>query len=299
MAFVLFYLKIASDCDPHPGNLACDGQLGGRIIFYDFGMMRELPSLFQTDLVGFLIGIYENDSESVCNFMEKLGVLRPGFDRTAIKQVVRVILNELAGNLNPLGNQNPLSFDEARSSISKKLSSIGFDYFSGGSSVPFAFPSTFVFLLKSILMIESIGRSLSPKYNIIDISRKFLTEMMLSPDGCMLLRTITKKASSDFSNILSQPQRIAKIEDFIERLESNAIQLQTRDVVLERMIRQLSNENRSLYLGMCSLLALQLLQSSKLTMISPSIQNFLQVVSVFASIRLFTQSNVFSWHRSM
>ena len=25
------------DCDPHPGNLACDNVLGGRLIFYDFG----------------------------------------------------------------------------------------------------------------------------------------------------------------------------------------------------------------------------------------------------------------------
>ena len=26
-----------ADCDPHPGNLACDKELGGRLIFYDFG----------------------------------------------------------------------------------------------------------------------------------------------------------------------------------------------------------------------------------------------------------------------
>lgn len=28
---------LLSDCDPHPGNLACDSQFGGRLIFYDFG----------------------------------------------------------------------------------------------------------------------------------------------------------------------------------------------------------------------------------------------------------------------
>ena len=29
------------DCDPHPGNLACDSELGGRLIFYDFGTSAQ------------------------------------------------------------------------------------------------------------------------------------------------------------------------------------------------------------------------------------------------------------------
>ena len=32
-----FHVYLQPDCDPHPGNLACDSELGGRLIFYDFG----------------------------------------------------------------------------------------------------------------------------------------------------------------------------------------------------------------------------------------------------------------------
>ena len=39
-------LHITIDCDPHPGNLACDAQEGGRLIFYDFGKKASSCFLF-------------------------------------------------------------------------------------------------------------------------------------------------------------------------------------------------------------------------------------------------------------
>ncbi|CAM9798704.1 unnamed protein product [Phaeothamnion confervicola] len=41
-------------CDPHPGNLACDEQFGGRLVYYDFGMMAEFEPNVKTGFVNLL-----------------------------------------------------------------------------------------------------------------------------------------------------------------------------------------------------------------------------------------------------
>ena len=53
------------DCDPHPGNVACDTVEGGRLIYYDFGMMDELKPEVRSGLVDLIFGIYENDTKEV------------------------------------------------------------------------------------------------------------------------------------------------------------------------------------------------------------------------------------------
>ena len=52
-------------CDPHPGNVACDNVEGGRLIYYDFGMMDELKDGVKKGLVDLIFGVYENDTKEV------------------------------------------------------------------------------------------------------------------------------------------------------------------------------------------------------------------------------------------
>ena len=76
-------------CDPHPGNLACDGEEGGRLIFYDFGMMDYIPDNIRRGFVKLTFGVYENDAKSVCDGAEEMGILRRDVDRTSIEQIAK------------------------------------------------------------------------------------------------------------------------------------------------------------------------------------------------------------------
>lgn len=62
-------------CDPHPGNVACDSAEGGRLIYYDFGMMDELKDNVKKGLVDLIFGVYENDTKEVLSYYRALSDL--------------------------------------------------------------------------------------------------------------------------------------------------------------------------------------------------------------------------------
>lgn len=58
------------------GNLACDAVAGGRIIFYDFGMMDELTRPLKRSFSDLIFGIYGNDVKEVVDSLEEMDVIR-------------------------------------------------------------------------------------------------------------------------------------------------------------------------------------------------------------------------------
>lgn len=66
---------------PATGNVACDEQNGGRLIFYDFGMMDEFAPSVRSGLVNLIFSTYDNDPRAVCDALVEMGILRATADR--------------------------------------------------------------------------------------------------------------------------------------------------------------------------------------------------------------------------
>ena len=71
-------------CDPHPGNLACDKEEGGRLIYYDFGMMDFIPERVRRGFVLLTFGVYENDPKDTCDGAEQMGILRTDVSQSGL-----------------------------------------------------------------------------------------------------------------------------------------------------------------------------------------------------------------------
>ena len=126
-------------CDPHPGNVACDAEQGGRLIFYDFGMMDELKPEVKKGLVDLIFSIFENDPRRFATPGEYCS--KSGVDRVSIEKIARVFLNEFQSGSQKGGKWvNELSKEEQREIRRQRRAQLGSDLFSVGSDVPFKFP---------------------------------------------------------------------------------------------------------------------------------------------------------------
>lgn len=61
--------------DPHPGNVAVDATGGGRLIYYDFGMMGSIPGNVRGGLLELFYGVYNKDAERCLEALITMGVL--------------------------------------------------------------------------------------------------------------------------------------------------------------------------------------------------------------------------------
>ena len=93
-------------CDPHPGNLAVDdGHPGGRLVYYDFGMMETIEPKVKKGFVDLIFSIYENLPLEACDALETMGVLRPGIDRFSIERIARSMLTTFQSTLASADNK--------------------------------------------------------------------------------------------------------------------------------------------------------------------------------------------------
>ena len=152
-------------CDPHPGNLAVDnGYPGGRLIYYDFGMMENMEDNIKKGFVDLIFSIYENLPLEACDALEAMGVLRRGVDRQSIERIARDLLNTFQQTLASADNkwENQMTAEEKKESRRARRAKIGQDLFATQSDKPFRFPPKWTFVFRAFSTIDGIGKGLNP-----------------------------------------------------------------------------------------------------------------------------------------
>ena len=268
-------------CDPHPGNLAVDdGYPGGRLIYYDFGMMEVMETDIKKGFVDLVFSIYENLPREACDALEAMGVLRPGVDRYSIERIARNYLNTFQSTLSNADNKwenemsekekretrrarrakarRPLAQFSARNSTSLTRrpplpSQIGQDLFATQADKPFVFPPKWTFVFRAFSTIDGISKGLTKTYDLSRISQPFLKELANLRDGSTTttaLRTAGKRLGlrpKDLGQVVTQPRRVAEIVERVRRIEDGDVKLRVRTIEVERMLDRL--EERQTMIG--------------------------------------------------
>lgn len=258
-------------CDPHPGNVACDAVEGGRLIYYDFGMMDELKPEVRKGLVDLIFGVYENEPKAVCDAAEEIGILRKNVDRISVEKLAKYFVGEFyQGSQGKSKFLNQMTPEEAKQKRRQRRQQLANDLFTVGSDVPFRFPPTFTFVFRAFTSLDGIGKGLDEKYDLTKLARPYLKELLDLRDGSptmSFLKTFGKKVGwrpVDINNAVTSPRKIAYLEETLSKMEQGDLKVRVRALESEKEFARL-----------------KLVQSNQALLIAAS--GFLNVAVVLAS----------------
>ena len=259
-------------CDPHPGNLAVDnGYPGGRLIYYDFGMMEVMERDIKKGFVDLIFSIYENLPLEACDALEAMGVLRKGVDRQSIERISRKMLNVFQTTLASADNkwENQMTPEEKKASRRARRAQLGEDLFATQAERPFQFPPKWTFVFRAFSTIDGIGKGLDPgKYDLSRISQPYLRELANLRDGSTATTAIkelgrrTGLRPIDIQHVVTQPRSVAALAESVRRIEEGDIKLRVRTLEVERMLERIELRQRLGVAGIGAAIALQMVRSA-------------------------------------
>ncbi|CAM9404672.1 unnamed protein product [Scytosiphon promiscuus] len=253
-------------CDPHPGNVACDEEGGGRLIFYDFGMMDEFKPNVRSGLVNLIFSTYENDPRAVCDALEEMGILKAGSDRISVEKIARSFLGEFTNTLNKGQDgkwTSELTKEDKVSMRKERRAKLGEDLLSVSGDVPFKFPATFTFVFRAFTSLDGIGkgldnrqdlnRGLGSRYDLTRLAQPYLKELLDVKDGSVALsvaKSFTKQVGwrpEDLKAVVKSPRNVAYVEGVMRKLEQGDLKLRVRVLESERAFERLELTQTSMF----------------------------------------------------
>jgi len=240
-------------CDPHPGNLAVDDVNGGRIIYYDFGMMDVIPEKVRKGLVDFVFGVYNVDARAVVQAMVGTGIIEPKADMYDIIKVVRYFVKEFDKTLAKPRDadsreglwENEMSPEEQKNIKRTRRQRLAADFFSVNEDKPFKFPAAFTFVYRSFMSLDGIGKRLDSQYDMTRLAAPYLTELVDLKDGNRFKSFLNQGLKDvglrpvDVKNFLRQPRNVAYNTDVLKRLEEGDLKLRTRALEVEKTAKKI------------------------------------------------------------
>ncbi|KAL4197664.1 hypothetical protein AMTRI_Chr04g252250 [Amborella trichopoda] len=247
--------------DPHPGNIAADDVNGGRLIFYDFGMMGSISPNIRGGLLETFYGVYEKDPDKVLQAMIQMGVLVPTGDMTAVRRTAQFFLKSFEERLaaqkkekematTELGFKKPLSNEDRLQKKKERLAAIGEDLLAIAADQPFRFPATFTFVVRAFSVLDGIGKGLDPRFDITEIAKPYALELLRFREAGIevILKDIRKRwdrQSRAFYNLFRQADRVEKLAEIIQRLEKGDLKLRVRTLESERAFKRVATVQKT------------------------------------------------------
>ncbi|WZZ01164.1 hypothetical protein YC2023_073492 [Brassica napus] len=158
--------------DPHPGNLVATKE--GSLVYFDFGMMGNIPRHYRVGLIQILVHFVNRDSLSLANDFLSLGFLPEGVDIQAVSNALR----------SSFGSSTRISQDFQ--GVMEQLYDVMYDF-------NFSLPPDYALVIRSLGSLEGTAKILDPEFKVIESAYPFVIGRLLadpSPDMRKILREL-------------------------------------------------------------------------------------------------------------
>jgi ubiquinone biosynthesis protein len=196
----------AFHADPHPGNLFVEPD--GRVGLIDFGMISIVDDEVRWNLVQTLKAIFEKNVDSLIDSLIELGAvnIRLKDYRVTLRKDLKYIMRQFMTT----------TLQKRNESMSSNLSTL----FAVLRHNHIQLPSNTFLLLKTITMVQALGRGLDPDFDILPMLEEYVKQMYKRKYSISAaLHRLPSAATELTSMIGSLPQRLDRMMKNVERGE--------------------------------------------------------------------------------
>jgi len=229
-------------CDPHPGNLCVNKE--GQLVYYDCGMMNELTPDIAAGFKEACFAIFGGgpyiseiqlaaQGKRLVDALELMGVLAKSADRLSVEKLARYFINAFKGV------QRGEEVGNIKTTLAADLQALT-------EQQVFRFPSTFTFIFRAFASYDGIGKGLDKDFDLTKFAQPFINELTetdsyTSPINKWAdrLGKATGLNSEDVDIAISQPRKVAYLEETMRAMETGQLKIRVRSLENEQALSRL------------------------------------------------------------
>ncbi|MEY3248530.1 MAG: hypothetical protein RL742_573 [Bacteroidota bacterium] len=231
--------------DPHPGNIFV--LRDQRICFIDYGMMGTIIDSDKELLADLLLSVHEKDVEAMKKALKRFSFSADTInDKNLEYDIIEFFENYSAVTVDQVQGEEVMA----------ALNALFFDY-------KIKIPSNLLLLMKALVIIEGVGLTLDPKYNIIGNITPFVQSLLTrkySPEK--LSRLLAKSVRNIYTLAATFPEDAREI---IKKIRRGKLHIEFEHKGIEPLLQKMETvSNRIAF----TLLLVALLVSSALIVVA-------------------------------